>query len=226
MNAINQLIAASLSSPKRICVVGEAIEDIWISGEITGCQDACPCFKETGRLSTPGGAAGAVRQLVRWPGIERYLIAPLCWRFQDRYVKGWEDVPRSLTIGTNKIPTKYRWMAGDKIVFRSDECDDPYADANMAEWRYLVCKAIETMKFDGILISDYDKGFLDKATIARIISFCNNEKISVVADAKRQPDTYVGSLLKCNNDYAKKYKIGRWVGLKERIFTRGEIVPG
>jgi bifunctional ADP-heptose synthase (sugar kinase/adenylyltransferase) len=66
VNPIDRLIESDRKHPKRILVAGDVISDIWVHGTLHGCQDHCPKFVETSRVTTLGGAAGAARQLENW----------------------------------------------------------------------------------------------------------------------------------------------------------------
>jgi D-beta-D-heptose 7-phosphate kinase/D-beta-D-heptose 1-phosphate adenosyltransferase len=220
--AINGLIAADRYAGKstRIAVIGDAMEDVWIMGDLVGCQDACGCFKEHDRNETPGGAANAARSLCRW-NAEVFLISPLRSGLRGGTGFGWQEVNRELCFDVFSAPIKYRWLAGDKIVFRSDKTDKMWDGVNVPELRQLTLKALRTMNFDAVLISDYDKGFLDEMTIREIIHFCRHAEIPVVADAKRSTDCYDGALLKCNEAYTEK-----WIANTSRyVVTRGGQGP-
>ena len=181
-SAINRLIAMDQSSPKRILVIGDVIQDVWIHGHYMTCQDECMRIVETERFRTPGGAAGAARQLENW-----------CSRV-------------SLNGGT-VLPAIYktRYVVDGKIMFRHD--NDGVREPNGTIGRRdLTMTRLQNGNFDAVLISDYDKGFLTAKFIRQVIDYCNKRNIPVVADAKREPEVYQGALIKCNDDYIEKYK--------------------
>lgn len=201
MNAIDKLMKAEHTHAKRIAVVGDAMRDLWITGDVGTCQEFCPCLRNTQVLETPGGAANAALQLEHWPS-QSWLISPM---FNYRT---WQGFNTDLCFHGEFVPVKYRHLdRSGRIVFRHDE-ERPCKESDCAQWRELTIKAIKEMCFDAVLISDYDKGFLDVATIQEIISLCKAQKIPCVADAKREPITYSGATLKYNNLYKERHKYG------------------
>ncbi len=78
---------------------------------------------------------------------------------------------------------------------------------------------------DGVLLSDYDKGFLTREFVAQVAELCRRCGIPCVADAKREPEFYAGCILKGNEEWAKKYaaEIDEYNGII--IVTRGSLPP-
>lgn len=103
---------------------------------------------------------------------------------------------------------KTRYLVDDRIVFRHD---------NDARARYS-SKIQGLHKYDAILLSDYDKGYLSSDIMARLIRQANELGIPIVTDCKRHPDIYAGAILKGNCDYYNTY--GRL-----DIVTRGSASP-
>jgi bifunctional ADP-heptose synthase (sugar kinase/adenylyltransferase) len=95
-DAIEKLIAADRASPKRIVVVGDAMQDEYVYGDLHDCQDGCKKFVERSRVTVPGGAAGAARQLSKWHCVVK------------------------LYANTHIPHTRKRYIANDLVVFRQD----------------------------------------------------------------------------------------------------------
>lgn len=191
---------------KRILVLGDAMLDEWVSGNMASCQDGCVKFDHRDRIRTPGGAANAARSLIR-SGAEVYLCAitgglslaadsGCFWHRDYEFIEG-------------SIPIKRRYLCDRKIVFRVDEEKLGYGlkDTDLVTLRTLALKAVQTGSWDGVLISDYAKGFLTDDLIRGIIAFCNQQRVPVVADLKRSPSVGTGAILKCNQDYADKWGV-------------------
>lgn len=223
LELIDRLIALDAESPKRIAVVGDAMIDDYVEGEITGCQDGCPCFREGGAVVVPGGAAGAARQLARWSS-ETWLVAQIArprgpgW---EESWAGWDDFNGELAFKVPHVTVKTRLLHDGKIVFRHDQDFRPSENAALAEQRRLALQAVREMRFDAVLISDYDKGFLSEELIRDVIAACRERGVPCVADAKRRPSIYRGALLKCNGHYDAHHDT---YGI-ERIVTNGGIAP-
>lgn len=220
LEVIDRLIELDAEAPKRIAVLGDALVDVWAEGEAGGSQDGCPCFRQTAEVRTPGGAAGAARQLFHWRS-EAKLIAPLGYR--DEAMWALAGVNTELAFLEGSPPIKTRLVHGGKIVFRHDREERPSENAALHEQRELALRTVREMNFDAVLISDYDKGFLSEELIREAATFCRLHKIPVVCDAKRRPGLY-GGVLKCNAEYAERFRGDRdFSGL--HVVTQGAGWP-
>ncbi len=75
----------------------------------------------------------------------------------------------------------------------------------MSYARNIITDVLHEMKVDAVLLSDYDKGFLTPEFIRKIIDSCNQRNIPCIADVKREPELYGGAVIKCNEEYQRKY---------------------
>lgn len=182
MTPIDKLIEADRQTPKRIAIAGDAMEDHYIHGTLGACQEDAMRFDGTSHVVVDGGSANAARQLENW----NCKTTLLC---QHRHIQ----------------PIKSRFLVNGKFVFRYDvdemECESVLSDRRKTEYAKLV-----SGKPDAVLISDYSKGFLTPDFIQQIIHYANERGIPVVADAKREPIAYTGTILKCNSDYVSRYQ--------------------
>jgi D-beta-D-heptose 7-phosphate kinase / D-beta-D-heptose 1-phosphate adenosyltransferase len=198
MHPIDKLLAARTATPKRVLVVGDAMIDRWVSGQVGACQDGYVRHIESQDIWTPGGAAGAARQFQRWD-CSVWLLSP--WHLP--YGHGWSEVGYSEAFATfstelcpnimaGAMPLKTRYLDGERIAFRSDCETHQYAMSNgeITEARSLALSAVKAMSWDGILISDYDKGWLDWRMVTDIVSEARKKYVKVVVDAKREADFY------------------------------------
>lgn len=93
--AIKKLIELDERHPKHIAVIGDALTDVWVHGELSPCQDNCDKFVETSRIVTNGGAANAANCLANWH--------------------------TRVTLYAQKLRgTKTRYISGGSIVLRHD----------------------------------------------------------------------------------------------------------
>lgn len=181
MNLAERLVEKVNAECKRIVFIGDVITDHWVHGYTTECQDRCVKFVKESRIKTPGGAANAFRCLSNWK-IDTQL-----------YGQQYED-----------IPDKWRFLDREgKIVFRYDD-ETPYQWSDSLETQFDIVDTI--MRSHGVLLSDYDKGFLTPRLIQIVIKTCSDLNIPCVVDAKRDPSLYRGSVLKCNEDYSYKHR--------------------
>jgi D-beta-D-heptose 7-phosphate kinase/D-beta-D-heptose 1-phosphate adenosyltransferase len=218
MDAVQKLTERDRAKRLKIAVIGDAMVDEYYHGRLEPSQDGCQKFIASRSAVCPGGAANAAHQLAHW-NADAFLIAS--WH-RGSHPAAFDA---SLCHHTRDYIRKTRYIddATGRIVFRRDHESANYglATAELTEIRDLTVKAVRTMGFDAVLISDYDKGFLDRDTIKRIIAECTVQRMPVVADAKQKPITYDGALLKCNGEYdCHKETLGI-----RRVVTHGGLVP-
>lgn len=194
MNLVEQLWNLVRGERKRVVVIGDAMVDRWVHGNThTGCQEGCTKFEQTEVVTTPGGAANAEACLKHWP-INTSLCAV---SEQDRCVK-----------------TRFLDTFG-RIVYRWDDDKAPPPQ----EW--VLDLAVDWVRCaGGVLLSDYDKGFLTPEFIQRVLEVCQERKIPCVADCKREPEVYKGCIMKGNHAWARN-----WQRCDEGVVTRGYEPP-
>lgn len=190
MNLVSKLIELVRRSRKRILVVGDVMVDHWVHGQIEGCQDGCPKFVSKLYTKTPGGAGNAYNSLSRWD----------------------VDIQLFGQLGMDR-PNKWRFInTQGEITFRYDN-EEVYRRNNDVNE---IIKDINHS--DGVLISDYDKGYLTPKIVREIVDTCNKYGIPCVADVKRHPDVYAGAILKGNVDWCNSNQIAD-------VVTRGDQPP-
>jgi len=170
---------------RRILVAGDVMIDRWVHGYTDCCQDDCIKFVTEYTEDTPGGAANAARSINNW-GVEVSLF-------------GYEGDDR---------PIKCRYVRDGKIVFRADGNELLPSQACIRGDRYQWSRdlALEMLPYaSGVLLSDYDKGYLTPEFIAAVVTECKRRGIPCVADCKRAPELYAGCILKGNFEWFDKY---------------------
>ena len=195
MESIDRLIELDKNTSKKIAVVGCAMEDVYIHGQLASCQEDCYSFKEESRVSVPGGAANAARSLSNWNA-----SVALFSNHQDIQ------------------PIKTRFLVNGKFMWRHD-LDQIDCEAILAERRKSEFAKLKSNCFHGCLISDYAKGFLTPAFIRQVIDLANERGVPVVADAKREPSIYAGAIIKANKDYCGRMVLGTYV--ERMVVTQG-----
>ena len=174
---VNDLIEASKKSTKRIAVIGDPMIDEWVEGVVGHCQDHCWKITQGGQpRRTPGGAANAAWQL------EAH------WNVRVTRLGLWNKLPT--------CPVKRRFTGEQgRIVFRHDEGEGTnygLSKQGLADFRAAALAKLKMEEWDGVLISDYDKGLLDRETINAIMDYCCEKKVPCVIDAKRDQNFYRG----------------------------------
>lgn len=212
MGAIDRLIQRSRESRRRIAFVGDTMLDVWLHGRLEGCQDHCPAFKVEAEFRTPGGAANAARQLRGW-NVEACLLGL------------YPSSPRSpqvnykYTFQCDTLPCKRRLLDNGRIVFRQDEDRGYGLDRQLRAYRQAVLGNLRHASCDAVLISDYEKGFLDEGMIRAVIRMAVEWDIPVIADAKRELAVYTGAITQTNLNYRQ-----RWLGSGD-VNTNGAARP-
>lgn len=179
MNAVERLIEEDLKRPRRILIVGDGMQDVYVHGHLHQCQDGCPKFVEESYVEVGGGACNAARSLMHWHA-------------------------RKVCLFTPGAATKTRFMIDGKCVWRYDD-ETPTPDHKPAREETMEC--LRVWQPEGVLISDYDKGLLSEMFLREIIAECKRLKVPCVADAKRAPEFYHGAIIKGNSAYweCRKY---------------------
>lgn len=147
MNLIDRIEKTLRANRKYITFIGDAMLDVWIHGQVTGCQEECQKFMEASRITTPGGAANAKRCLSRWP-VDTVLFA------QDE----------------KRRPIKNRFVnSNGLVVFRHDNEVEAILSSGGEDRRFQYSyAAVAAGSCDAVVLSDYDKGFLTKSFISEI----------------------------------------------------------
>ncbi len=229
MGLIRKLIEADRAAPKRILVVGDAMIDSYVTGAVSYSQDGCLKLSDTDACRVPGGAANAARQFANWPstatlcspagvGEDFHFLADRAWGYAA-----------NLMVKGGSPPSKQRFVTPDgRVLLRWDVEAPGYGltPDQRAESRKALVAALREGRYDAVLFSDYDKGWLADYALREAVGVGRLLGIPVVADAKREAHIYAGAVLKCNEDYAKaKTPLVANDGLEGLVVTRGARPP-
>ena len=211
---VEKLLSRINRNKRTVAVIGDYIQDVWVYGGVEDCQDGCKKFKEDQITKTIGGAGNAELSINKWE--TKTLL--------------FTDMTRP-SIKTRFVD--YFSNETEKIVMRHDR------DAKMyTPQLHVYDNIIKGLKgTSAVLLSDYDKGFLTPDFIKRVSDFCRDNNIFCIADCKRSPQTYNGCILKCNDDYLRKYNyilpgkyngnlIVTYGGAQPNIFYNSEMSMG
>ena len=195
---IDKLIALDRAKKLRIAVVGDAMRDVYVHGRLESCQENCPKFVREKEITVDGGALNAKRSLENWN-------VTACSAFWD--------------ISKTK---KTRFVVNGHAVFRDDDEQPLGILPPVQHYRDDAMKFLRETELAAVLISDYDKGFMDAKFIRGVIDLCKQRGIPCVADAKREPAIYEGAIIKGNEKWREShgfYELGS-------ITTHGSSGPG
>ncbi len=178
LSLVEKLVLFDKTSPRRVLIVGDGMNDIYIHGKLEDCQDGCKKLVEESRFTVMGGSDNALRALTHWKAM-RISVHP-----------------------RHSGPTKTRLIVDGKCILRHD---NDFIDFDQSLVRSRAMEMVYRWNPDVVLLSDYDKGLLTPEFLTKIITTCIENGIKCVVDAKQDPSLYKGAIIKCNMDYLKKH---------------------
>ena len=176
---------------KRILIVGDAIIDTYLWGEINRMSPEAPVpvvdVAVNQNDSRLGGAANVALNLKEL-GAESILCTVIGNDnrgiiFEKLMQEQGLSLAGMLISNGRKTTTKTRVIANNKHQLRIDE-EDTYPIKVENQFFNLIEKL--THNIDAIILQDYNKGVLTENIIENIISLANNKNIPTIVDPKKQ----------------------------------------
>ncbi len=168
---------------KRILVLGDLMLDKYLWGNVGRISPEAPVpVVEVHRDTSCLGGAGNVCQNLKSLGASPIPVGVV----GNDQAGGWirENAPDNSGIFVDKKrPTtvKTRIIAHHQQVVRVDQEEKkPISSATEDQ----IFHFIQTNVYEGILISDYNKGLLTKSLMAKVLPYAHKKKISVFVDPK------------------------------------------
>ena len=183
---ISELVFASRS--KRIVVVGDAMLDVYLTGEVERISPEAPVpvVRVRERRHALGGAANVAQNVVAM-GCECRLVTVIGDDVAGAHMRKMLDGMsiRTDSLLTVRRPTtqKTRIVARSQQLLRVDEEEDGDISGEEAERLSLLVEAA-VEHADALVLEDYNKGVLTQALIARAIAAAIARDIPVVVDPK------------------------------------------
>jgi D-beta-D-heptose 7-phosphate kinase/D-beta-D-heptose 1-phosphate adenosyltransferase len=176
------------ASSKRIAVVGDAMLDVYLRGEVERISPEAPVpvVRVLDRRHALGGAAN-VAQNVRAVGAHCDLVATVGEDAGGRQLRGMLEAigaaVDSLVSVSRPTTTKTRIVARSQQVVRVDEEDDSdHAGAEID--RVLASVHAAVARADALVLEDYNKGVLVPAVIDAAMRAARARGIPIVVDPK------------------------------------------
>jgi rfaE bifunctional protein kinase chain/domain len=168
---------------KRVLVLGDLMLDKYIWGDVIRISPEAPVpvvevKKDTSCLGGAGNTSHNLESLGAFP----LLVGVVGNDSEGQWIK--ENVPDNRGIFTDdNRPTivKTRIIAHQQQVVRVD-LEKKTAISSMIEEQMF--NFIQEEKYNGILISDYNKGTLTKSLVNKVLSFTQEKRIPVIVDPK------------------------------------------
>lgn len=168
---------------KRILVLGDLMLDRFIWGEVSRISPEAPVpVVEVKKETLCHGGAGNVGHNLESLGARALLVGVVGADMEGEWVRNHVSDPRGIVVET-KRPTvvKTRIIAHQQQVVRVDKEDKNPISARA---RKHIIDFIRQEDYDGILISDYNKGLISKALMREILPYAKRRGVSVFVDPK------------------------------------------
>lgn len=186
-------------SESRILVVGDLILDKYYHGSVTRISPEAPVpvvLKEYEKI-VPGGAANVANNLKKLGA--RVSLAGITGNDNN----GWllasilkeENIPAHMLTGDKPTVTKIRIIGEHQQICRLDvEKEGPMAKETLDEFSELLEDLIA--ESDLVVLSDYNKGLINKESCKTIFSAAGAVKVPVIIDPKKKDwELYRGAFL-------------------------------
>ena len=168
---------------KRVLVLGDLMHDKYIWGSVIRISPEAPvpvveAYQETSCL----GGAGNVCQSLKSLGAYPLLVGIVGNDSEGEWIK--RNVPDSRGIFVDESrPTtlKTRIIAHHQHVVRVDKERKGALTRRIEEQ---IINFVQGEKYDGLILSDYNKGVMTKFLTSKVLSFAQKRKIPVFVDPK------------------------------------------
>jgi D-beta-D-heptose 7-phosphate kinase/D-beta-D-heptose 1-phosphate adenosyltransferase len=171
------------SANKRVLVLGDLMLDKYLWGNVGRISPEAPVpVVEVHRDTSCLGGAGNVCHNLRSLGAFPIPVGVVGDDQPGDWIKA--NVPDSSGIFVDKKrPTtvKTRIIAHHQQVVRVDQEEKKFISSEIEE---KIFNFIQENAFEGILISDYNKGLLTKSLMQKLLPYAHTKKISVFVDPK------------------------------------------
>lgn len=174
---------------QRVLVLGDVILDHYVRGSVsrTSPEAPVPILNVEDEEWLPGGAANVARNLVTL-GAEVDLVGLVGVDEAGRILRDQLAATEGLTPQLIEDPTrptilKTRCVAQGQQMLRLDREKVSWAPSVVYDQAFARVEALLD-NVDGVILSDYGKGFLHPAFIARVIAAARQRSLRVLVDPK------------------------------------------
>ena len=167
----------------RILVLGDIMLDKYIWGDVSRISPEAPVpVVEVKKDTSVLGGAGNVYQNLKNLGASPLLAGVVGNDSEGQWIKEKAANSEGIFMDEERPTTiKTRIIAHQQQVVRVDY-ERKIPISSLAE--RTIFKYIQEEKYDGILISDYNKGTLTKSLVESVLSFAHDKSIPVFVDPK------------------------------------------
>lgn len=188
LDRLRALLAAPAATRCRIAIIGDAMLDVYLRGDVDRISPEAPVpvVRVREHMEALGGAAN-VAQNVAALGAQLELVAAVGRDRSGERLRAMLAAlgadPRGLVEIDRPTTTKTRVVArGQQVVRVDEEVDTDLSGPAMASVLAAVDRAIA--EADALILEDYNKGVLTGDVISRSISAARRKGIPIVVDPK------------------------------------------
>jgi D-beta-D-heptose 7-phosphate kinase/D-beta-D-heptose 1-phosphate adenosyltransferase len=200
MEAILKFIEKNKEQKLNIAVLGDCMVDDYKYGHVDRISPEFPVpiltsHNEQSEM-VPGGAANVCHQM-RHFNVNPYLLGFIDNPANLLY-KGYYNLNTSYCVKLQfgAVPKKLRFYDGDFPLHRWDIELHNYGEPDINDLRKLALKSfrqmIKDIKFDAIILSDYNKGFWSDELAQKVLWECREHKLLTIVDPKKDLLRWVG----------------------------------
>jgi len=177
------------ASSLKLLVIGDLILDHYIYGEANRISPEAPVpiINKSHETYLPGGAANVALNLKQF-GVDLTLIGSVGNDIDAERLTNLLDKDRvnHLLLNTEKPTTvKTRVIARNQQILRIDSESTKYlTSSEFITIKSFINEQLDKVSYDGIVISDYNKGLLSSDLIQVIITRAKEDNIPVFVDPK------------------------------------------
>jgi len=168
---------------RRVLVLGDLMLDRYIWGDVSRISPEAPVPVVEVRKSTSTlGGAGNVGHNLASLGASPLLVGVVGDDEEGAWIKRRVGESRGVFVDAGRPTTvKMRIIAHHQQVVRVDQERKKPVSADVEE---KIVRFIEREKFEGIVVSDYNKGIVTRTLMERVLAFARKENIPVFVDPK------------------------------------------
>jgi rfaE bifunctional protein kinase chain/domain len=168
---------------RRVLVLGDLMLDRYIWGNVSRISPEAPVPVVEVRKSTSNlGGAGNVGQNLESLGAMPVYVGVVGDDEEGDWIKRHVRTQRGIFIDPNRPTTiKTRIIAHQQQIVRVDR---EKKKSIAAETEARIARFIEKEKYEGIIISDYNKGMVTKSLMERVLPFAHKRGLPVFVDPK------------------------------------------
>lgn len=187
---------------KKILVIGDMIADIYLSGRIARISREAPVLvlEQENELVVPGGAANVVHNIMTLGG-QAYVVGVVGddkqgGLLQERLLELGADL-RGLVRAVDRLTiSKTRIIAGGEAtvsqqIVRIDRETKEFLSSRI-EMELEAGLSRLLKEVDGVVMSDYGSHTITKSFIQRILTYCGQNQIPSIVDARYDLELYAG----------------------------------